>query len=151
MRLRKHLPYLAWGLGFGFIIARAGAVRFDFIRDMFLLKSFRMYGIIGSAIATALPLFWWIQKRASSTRPTRPGQAPKLPWPHRRWTPGTLPGAAVFGVGWALTGTCPGPAVVQIGLGHWVALATVAGIFLGNPAYESAHRRWFAWRPDSCA
>jgi uncharacterized membrane protein YedE/YeeE len=142
MRLRKHLPYLAWGLGFGFIIARAGAVRFDFLRDMFLLKSFRMYGIIASAIATALPLFWWLQTFK---------KVPHLSWPHRRWTPGTIPGALIFGVGWALTGTCPGPAVVQIGLGHWVALATVAGIFAGNLAYESAHRRWFHWRPDSCA
>ena len=147
MRTSKHLPYLAWGLGFGFIITRAGAVRFDFIRDMFLLKEFRMYGIIGSAIATALPLFWWLQRRAKE----KGSPLKKLAWPHRRWTPGTLPGALIFGVGWALTGTCPGPAVVQIGLGHWVALATVAGIFAGNLAYEAAHRRWFHWRPDSCA
>ncbi len=149
MRMTRNLPYLAWGLGFGFIISRAGATRFDFIRDMFLFKSARMYGIICSAIATALPLFWLIQKA-----PVPASKAPafkKLSWPHRRMTPGTLPGAAIFGVGWALTGTCPGPAVVQEGLGHWVALATVAGIFLGNLAYETAHRRWFHWRPDSCA
>lgn len=147
MRIKRHIPYLFWGLGFGFIIARAGAVRFDFIRDMFLLKSFQLYGVIGAAIAVALPLFWWISRQAG------PGKArfKGLRWPHRRLTPGTLPGAGIFGLGWALTGTCPGPAVVQIGEGHWVALATVAGIFLGNLAYESAHRRWFHWRPDSCA
>jgi uncharacterized membrane protein YedE/YeeE len=141
MRIKAHLPYLAWGLGFGFIIARAGAVRFDYIRDMFLLRSFQLYGVIGAAVATALPLFWLLQSRK-----------PKgLSWPHRRLTPGTLPGAAIFGLGWALTGTCPGPALVQVGLGHWMALATVAGILAGNLAYEQAHRRWFHWRPDSCA
>jgi hypothetical protein len=145
MSLRRHLPYLVWGLGFGFIIARAGAVRFDFIRDMFLLKSFQLYGVIGGAIVVALPLFWLLQSRGASGGPRG------LHWPHRRLTPGTLPGAAVFGLGWSVTGTCPGPAVVQIGEGHWVALATVAGIFLGNMAYEEAHRRWFHWRPDSCA
>ncbi len=145
--LRHHLPYLAWGLGFGFIIARAGAVRFDYIRDMFLLQSFQLYGVIGGAIGTALPLFWAIEKRAKAKDPRFKG----LPWPHRRLTPGTLPGAALFGLGWALTGTCPGPAAVQLGQGHWVALATFAGALAGNLAYEAVHRRYFSWRPDSCA
>jgi uncharacterized membrane protein YedE/YeeE len=147
MKAKAHLPYLVWGLGFGVIIARAGAVRFDYIRDMFLLRSFQLYGVIGAAILTALPLFWWMQRASRAKGSSFKG----LAWPHRRLTPGTLPGAALFGVGWALTGTCPGPAVVQVGLGHWVALATVAGILIGNLTYEWAHRRWFHWRPDSCA
>jgi uncharacterized membrane protein YedE/YeeE len=138
--MRKHLPYLFWGLGFGFIISRCGAVRFDYIRDMFLFKSAQLYFVIGGAIAVALPVFWVLRNRV-----------PRLPWPHRRLTPGTLPGAAIFGIGWALTGTCPGPAVVQVGEGHFVALATVAGILVGNLCYEAVHRRWFHWRPDSCA
>lgn len=141
MSLRRHLPYLFWGLGFGFIISRAGATRFDYIRDMFLLRSPQLYFVIGGAIAVALPLFAWMRARGGRGRA----------WPHRRLNPGTLPGAAVFGVGWAFTGTCPGPAVVQLGEGHAIALATVAGIFVGNLLYEWAHRRWFHWRPDSCA
>ena len=143
--MKKYLPYLFWGLGFGFIISRAGAVRFDYIRDMFLLKSPQLYFVIGGAIAVALPLFWLIQRNEMGKK------GKKLPWPHRRLTPGTLPGAAIFGLGWAITGTCPGPAVVQIGEGHFIAIATVAGIFAGNLVYEAAHRRWFHWKPDSCA
>jgi uncharacterized membrane protein YedE/YeeE len=139
--MKKHLPYLFWGLGFGFIISRCGAVRFDYIRDMFLFKSAQLYFVIGGAIAVALPLFAWLKAK----------KLKGLQWPHRRMTPGTLPGAAIFGIGWAVTGTCPGPAVVQIGEGHFVALATVAGIFVGNLVYEAAHRRWFKWTPDSCA
>ncbi|HTB22544.1 MAG TPA: DUF6691 family protein [bacterium] len=141
MKLRNHIPYLFWGLGFGFIISRAGATRFDYIRDMFLLRSPQLYFVIGGAIAVALPLFAWLHARGPKS----------LPWPHRRLTPGTLPGAAIFGVGWAVTGTCPGPAAVQVGEGHFIALATVAGILSGNLLYEWAHRRWFHWRPDSCA
>lgn len=139
--MKKYLPYVFWGLGFGFIISRAGAVRFDYIRDMFLFKSPQLYFVIGGAIGVALPLFAWLKTR----------KIKGLKWPHRRMTPGTLPGAAIFGFGWAITGTCPGPAVVQIGEGHFIALATVAGIFVGNLAYEAAHRRWFKWTPDSCA
>jgi uncharacterized membrane protein YedE/YeeE len=147
--MKKHLPYLFWGLGFGFIISRCGAVRFDYIRDMFLFKSAQLYMVIGGAIAVALPLFWWLKDQGGPVGRPYTGRA--LPWPHRRMTPGTLPGAAIFGVGWALTGTCPGPAVVQVGEGHFVALATVAGILAGNLAYEAVHRRWFHWRPDTCA
>jgi uncharacterized protein len=147
MRAKAHIPYLFWGLGFGFLIARAGAVRFDYIRDMFLLKDFQLYGVIGGAIAVALPLFYWMEQRGRAKDPRFKG----LPWPHRRLTPGTLPGAAVFGIGWALTGTCPGPAMVQLGQGHWVALATIAGALLGNLVYEAIHRRFFSWRPDSCS
>lgn len=144
---RRHLPYLAWGLVFGYILARCGAVRFDFIRDMFLFKNLQLYGVIGGAIGTALPLFWWVERRAKTKDPRFKG----LIWPHRKLTPGTLPGAALFGLGWALTGTCPGPAAVQVGQGQWVALATIAGVLLGNLAYEQVHRRFFSWRPDSCA
>lgn len=148
MKLRAHLPYLAWGLGFGFIIARCGAVRFDYIHAMFLLQSAQLYLVIGGAVLTALPLFWFLQRREKNARAK--GSA-RLPWPHRRLTPGTIPGAAVFGLGWALTGTCPGPAAVQIGQGHWFALATVGGIVVGNLVYSAVHRRYFHWRPDSCA
>ncbi len=142
MRLRAHLPFLGWGLGFGFVLSRCGATRFDVIRAMFLLRSPQLYEVIGGAIAVALPLFALLKTRRG---------ARGLPWARRRLTPGTLPGAALFGVGWAVTGTCPGPALVQIGEGHWVALATVAGILAGNLLYERAHRRFFHWRPDSCA
>ena len=55
--MKKHLPYLLWGLAFGFIISRAGAVRFDYIRDMFLFRSPQLFMVIGGAIGVALPLF----------------------------------------------------------------------------------------------
>ncbi len=147
MRIRKHLPYLFWGTLFGFIIARAGAVRFDYIRDMFLLKEFRMYGIIGSAIAVGM-LGLEIFKRLKKAG--HPSFA-KLHIPKRQGTPGTVPGAAIFGIGWALTGTCPGPAAVQLGQGHWIAIATLVGILIGNVSYEMVHRRFFHWTPESCS
>ena len=140
MKPLRHLPYFFWGLSFGFIISRAGATRFDFIQDMFLLRSPQLYYVIGGAIAVALPLFAWLKSKDPRG----------LPWPQRHWTPGTLPGAAIFGLGWAMTGTCPGPAAIQVGEGHLIAVATVLGIFAGNLIYEKVHRRWFHWRPDSC-
>ena len=142
MNIHKHISYLVWGAAFGFIISRSGAVRFDLINAMFLLKpeGGQLYGIIGAAIATAMPGFF-IMRRVFK----------KIRYPKRRMTPGTLPGAAIFGLGWALTGTCPGPAMIQLGEGHWIALATVSGIFIGNFSYGILHQKYFKWSLDFCS
>lgn len=43
----------------------------------------------------------------------------------------TIVGAAIFGVGWGLTGVCPGPAIAGLGAGAWELLFSIAGIALG--------------------
>lgn len=147
VKIKNHLSYAVWGALFGFIISRSGAVRFDFINQMFLLQDFRLYGMIGSAIATAMPGIWLMKRLKKRGLPA----FKKIHFPSRRMTPGTLPGAALFGTGWALTGTCPGPAMIQLGEGHAMALFTVAGIFLGNYAYGLYHEKYLDWTLDFCS
>lgn len=43
----------------------------------------------------------------------------------------TLAGAAIFGVGWGLSGVCPGPAIAGIGTGNWPLLAALAAMVAG--------------------
>jgi uncharacterized membrane protein YedE/YeeE len=43
----------------------------------------------------------------------------------------TLVGAAIFGLGWGISGVCPGPALAGLGVGNWPMLFTLAGIFAG--------------------
>jgi uncharacterized membrane protein YedE/YeeE len=143
--LKAHLPHFFAGLIFAFILSRVGATSFQAINDMFLFRDFQLYGVIGGAIAVALPGLWILRRLKERKKISRP-----LRFPSHRLTPGTLPGAALFGLGWAVTGTCPGPAVVQLGEGHWAALATVAGIFLGNFFYGRLHQKYFRWMPDTC-
>jgi uncharacterized membrane protein YedE/YeeE len=147
MKIKDHISYLFWGALFGWIISRSGAVRFDYINDMFLLNDFRLYGMIGSAIATALPGILIFKRLQKSKHP----KFKKMHFPKRSLTPGTLPGAAIFGLGWALTGTCPGPAMIQLGEGHGAALATVLGIFAGNSVYGWFHNKYFDWQADFCS
>lgn len=52
----------------------------------------------------------------------------------------TLTGAALFGVGWGLSGVCPGPAIAGLGAGNWPLLWCLLGILAG--AYVQG--RWFA-------
>ena len=51
----------------------------------------------------------------------------------------TIIGAIVFGVGWGISGLCPGAAISSIGVGNLPALAGIAAMFLG--AYVMG--RWF--------
>lgn len=42
-----------------------------------------------------------------------------------------LKGGAIFGLGWAIAGTCPAPALILVSSGAWLGLVSMAGIFLG--------------------
>lgn len=64
--------------------------------------------------------------------------------------PGIIPGAALFGIGWALTGACPGVVFGQLGEGQLLAFISLAGIFIGNAIYSYAHRKLFSWDTGSC-
>ncbi|MFA7388616.1 MAG: YeeE/YedE thiosulfate transporter family protein, partial [Thiohalobacteraceae bacterium] len=54
----------------------------------------------------------------------------------KQFNKGTLPGSVMFGVGWAMTGSCPSIALVQIGEGQLAALFTLFGILTGVWAYR---------------
>jgi uncharacterized membrane protein YedE/YeeE len=56
----------------------------------------------------------------------------------------------LFGVGWGLSGSCPGTALVQLGSGHAVAAFTIAGIVLGNWLFERVGSEHFGVERDSC-
>jgi uncharacterized membrane protein YedE/YeeE len=63
--------------------------------------------------------------------------------------PGTIPGAVLFGIGWAVTGACPGAALVQLGEGNAAALASVGGMLAGAWLHD-ALRKKLGWARHSC-
>ncbi|HWY35255.1 MAG TPA: DUF6691 family protein, partial [Nitrosopumilaceae archaeon] len=52
-----------------------------------------------------------------------------------------LIGGSVFGIGWALTGTCPGPIFVLLGQGYTVMLMVIAGALAGTLLYGILRNR----------
>jgi uncharacterized membrane protein YedE/YeeE len=68
----------------------------------------------------------------------------------RRIHRGSVLGGIIFGVGWGLSGSCPGTALAQIGSGHTVALVTAAGVLLGNGLFERVISGKFGLSRDAC-
>jgi uncharacterized membrane protein YedE/YeeE len=47
-----------------------------------------------------------------------------------------LVGAAIFGMGWGISGYCPGPSVAGLGLGNFEAVVMIFSIYLGFIAHR---------------
>ncbi len=127
--------YLALGTAFGFALSRSGATDYDFIQRMFLLESFQLYGIIGTAVLLTAPGLWLLKRRGRTVfgQPLELLRKPR----HR----GNVLGGVLFGVGWSITGMCPGPILVNVGEGKIYALAALAGVLVGVALFAASYRR----------
>jgi uncharacterized membrane protein YedE/YeeE len=122
--------FALFGVLFGFVLSRARVTDYDVIAGMFRLAEFHLFGVIGSAIATAAVGFWLLRRAGNTTVSGAPLELRRKPWQR-----GAIWGGLLLGTGWALSGACPGTSLVQIGEGKVVALFTVAGILLGTYVY----------------
>lgn len=119
------LAYVVFGTAFGWVLSRSGAADYDFIQQMFLLESFQLYGILGTAVLVTAPGIWLL-KRGGRTVWGEPLKV--TPKPRH---PGNVAGGVLFGVGWSITGMCPGPVLVNVGEGKLYALGALAGVLVG--------------------
>ena len=127
--------YAVLGALFGLVLSRSGAADYDFIQGMFLLTNFQLYGIIGTAVALTAPGLYLLKRygRTASGAPI----AIELKPLHR----GNVIGGVLFGIGWSITGMCPGPILVNIGEGKLYALAALAGALLGSAIFGVGYPR----------
>ena len=128
------VPYFVLGTTFGFILVEAEVVSWFRIQEMFRFDAFHMYGIIGTAVVTAAIALLIIKRlamRASDGRPL--GFAPKTLGSGVRY----VSGGSLFGLGWAMTGACPGPLVALVGAGVPVMAVAVLSALVGTWTYAS--------------
>ncbi|WP_184543476.1 DUF6691 family protein [Mucilaginibacter sp. FT3.2] len=126
----KNIKYLFIGLLFGIVLVKSQVVSWFRIQEMFRLQAFHMYGIIGSAIIVAL-LFILLIKRFNIK--TLSGEQVIIPTKKFNW--GNVYGGLIFGLGWAITGACPGPLFAQIGGGFLVIGVTLLSAIAGTWVY----------------
>ena len=133
----KHIIALVLGTLFGLILVKAEVLSWFRIQEMFAFQSFHMYGIIGSAVAVGALSVWLIRTlKVKSVEGNIIDLNDKAPHYKSAYLGGT-----VFGLGWAMTGACPGPIYALVGSGTTImVLAIVAGV-LGVLAYAALRDR----------
>jgi hypothetical protein len=124
--------YLLLGIAFGFVLTRSEVLSWFRIQEMFRFQSFRMYGIIGSAVATAAVSIALIKRLGLKSISGGPITILKRPMGSGLQY---AVGGTIFGLGWALTGACPGPLFALIGNGVSVMFAAVLSALAGTWVY----------------
>lgn len=125
---RALWPFFAAGLIFGLTLTKAEIVSWFRIQEMFRFQAFHMYGVIGSAIATAAASVLLLKRFGVRTLDGDTIDIPSLRLDGVRY----LAGGAIFGVGWALTGACPGPLFILVGAGLPVMAVAVVSAVAGT-------------------
>ena len=130
--MRNFLALLI-GIFLGIIFMKAEVLSWFRIQEMFAFQSFHMYGIIGSAIAVGALSVWIIRKvGAKSIEGNVIELNDKAPNYKSAYIGGTI-----FGLGWAMTGACPGPMYALVGSGTTVFLISIVMGILGVLAYAA--------------
>jgi uncharacterized membrane protein YedE/YeeE len=128
--LVSNIKYIFAGIIFGIFLVKSEVISWFRIQEMFQLKSFHMYGVIGSAVVVGIISVLLIKKfKAKSIEGEMIRLEPK------KFNKGQIYGGLTFGLGWAITGACPGPLFAQIGSGATVIIVTLLSAIAGTWIY----------------
>lgn len=127
----KFIKYLVVGLVFGIVLTKSEAVSWYRIYEMFHFQSFHMFGIIMTAVVTGV-IGIQIFKRNNLKDIT--GEPINIPDKDKGFK-NYLIGGTIFGLGWGLVGTCPGPIFILLGAGFWGIGVVLLGALVGTYLY----------------
>lgn len=126
----KRLKFILLGVLLGIIFTKSEVVSWFRIYEMFRFKSFHMYGIIGSAVVLGIIIIQLIKRKRFRANNGKPISIQPKSKTWKRY----LFGGTIFGLGWVLTGACPGPMFTLVGNGFLsvfiVILSAIIGTFL---------------------
>ncbi len=127
----RLLRFLLIGILFGIVMTKSEAVSWFRIQEMFRFQSFHMYGIIGVAVVTGAIMHFLIKagKMKNSF-----GDTIKFADKPKTYIASII-GGTLFGLGWAMTGACPGPLYILLGQGNWIILVVIVSALFGALAY----------------
>ena len=131
-----NLKYLALGVFFGIVFVKGEIISWYRIQEMFRLHSFHMYGVIGTAVVVGAISVFMIKKFNIKTI-----QGETVVFKKREFSWGQVIGGTMFGLGWAITGACPGPLFAQIGSGFLVVSVTLLSAVAGTWVYGLIRER----------
>lgn len=127
----KSVKYILAGILFGIIMTKSEALSWFRIYEMFRFQSFQMYGIIGTAVILGVISVFLIKKMHWKDSEHQPILFKDKEPPYTKY----IIGGTIFGLGWALTGACPGPMFVNLGYGYLTMAIVIVGALLGTFLY----------------
>ena len=127
----KHIKFILVGIIFGIMFVKAEIISWYRIYEMFRFESFHMYGVIGSAVVFGIIFTYWIKK---SRLRDMYGNDIIFQDKMKTW-PRYIIGGTIFGLGWAMTGACPGPMFTLVGAGFPIFMVVIAAAVVGTWMY----------------
>jgi len=127
----KNIKFIIFGIVFGTILVKSEAVSWFRIQEMFRFQSFHMYGIIGSAVFVGAISILIIKKFKINTLSGEQIKFSNKPL----YKVSNITGGVLFGLGWALVGSCPGPLYALFGAGHTVIIIPIISAIIGVLVY----------------
>jgi len=123
---KQNIAVLIGGIFFGFGLAYSGMTKQEIVLSFLQLKDLGLVFVIGGAAAVTffainvLPRYLKTPLLGGTFKPRRAPLSRNV-----------IIGAIIFGVGWGLSGQCPGSAVASLGTGNLLVLVGLAAMFVG--------------------
>ena len=128
---RVRVASVLLGAGFGFLLSWGQFIDPDRIRQMLLFEDSYMWLMFAAAVGVAFVGLRAMRRAGARAVLTGEPVAWTTARPERRH----VVGAAIFGVGWAVSDVCPGPVAAQLGQGIGWSVVLLAGIAVGIEAF----------------
>ncbi|MGK7395325.1 MAG: DUF6691 family protein [Candidatus Cyclobacteriaceae bacterium M3_2C_046] len=128
--MMKNLKFLLLGTFFGLVLTKSEVISWFRIQEMFRFDSFYMYGIIGTAVVVGYLSIILIKRLNIKTTNGEP-----ITIEPKSFHKGNIIGGTIFGLGWAITGACPGPLFALIGNGFTVIIIPLISAIFGTWVY----------------
>ena len=127
----KLVKFFIVGIVFGIVLTKAEAVSWYRIYEMFMFQSFHMYGIIGTAVFVGVTGIYLIKKKDIQGFKGAEIDIQDKDFSYSRY----IIGGTMFGLGWGLVGSCPGPIFILLGTGTYAVVVVFVGALLGTYIY----------------
>lgn len=126
MKPAALLAVLASGALFGFGLALSTMVQPEVVLGFLLWRDMGLLLVLGGAVVVTFLAYRLLPRLLR--KPWLGEAFGKHP---SQLDARTLGGAALFGVGWGLSGVCPGPAIAGLGTGNWPIAIALAAMLAG--------------------
>lgn len=122
-----YLSILVGGLIFGFGLAYSHMARPEVVLNFLQFDDLGLLFVMGGAAVVSGMAF----AAASHLRGRAPLTGEEYVRRLKSFDRNVVAGGAIFGVGWGVSGICPGAAYASVGIGNWPILWAIGGMFVG--------------------